>query len=57
MTVNPFLNVKQVTMDVGNHDVGVRNIAMNLSDDGTGFYDVVANIGNGSIRISWQQRW
>jgi len=36
-------------VNVGNHRLGFRNIAVNLEN---GLRDVVTNIGNGSMRVS-----
>ena len=51
LTTILFLTFQHVTMDIENHCVGVSKTAMNLGNDGTSF-NVVANIGSGSARIS-----
>jgi len=47
---SPFLAFQYFAVNVGNDSVSVHNFAVNLRNDGTGF-DVMANIGGGSMRI------
>ena len=43
-------------MDVGDHGVSARNIVLEFGNDDPGFNDVVMDVGNGSMRASWQWR-
>jgi len=52
LATSPFLTFQHFTTNIRNDDVSVCNFAMNIRDDGTGF-NVMANIGGGSVQIQW----
>jgi len=57
-TVRPFLTFHHGAVDVGNNDLGVRDVALKLGNDDAGIgndgvcvYGIVADVGNDCVRV------
>ena len=54
--ITSFLAFHRGAMDVGDHGVSARNVALKFRNDGTGFHDVATHVGNGLMRAPRQRR-
>ena len=49
LIVSPFLTFEHVTMDFGDHGMGVRNTVMDIGNHGVGVRNTMMDIGNNSM--------